>query len=280
LNALDFFGGEPFLRKDLTEITRIFCDNHDIKTLIIPTNGFLTDTVIRYTDEVRKFYDEELKIGVSIDGLFSLHDRIRRVPGGFNKAIKTYNALKKRDDVITNASGTITKDNYKQVYEMFKFFKGNFLFTIAHNNPTLDNIGTDFSLNKEQKEEIKEQIEKIIKDIERKRFCWEKILWDEIVFKDKKLNESYPCTAPYDNIFIDPYGDVYPCINFNESFGSVKNASIESLLAGKKSEEIRDKIKNCKCNVNCLVFYSLSKYIPFYFWNMREFAKWKLKQVT
>ena len=42
-------GGEPFLRNDLEEICRIFIRNNRVDTLLIPTNGILTDEILRVT---------------------------------------------------------------------------------------------------------------------------------------------------------------------------------------------------------------------------------------
>jgi len=88
-------GGEPFLRRDLPEIVKIFHINNHALNVGIPTNGSLTARVLR---SVKTMLDEnpdlDLHIDVSIDGLPELHDEIRGVPGLFNRAIETYQQLR------------------------------------------------------------------------------------------------------------------------------------------------------------------------------------------
>ena len=89
-------GGEPFLRKDLSEIVRIFHRNNHVLNVGIPTNGGLTSNII---ETVRSVLDTcpdlDFMVDVSVDGIGEDHDEIRRTPGLFKKAMTTFSELKK-----------------------------------------------------------------------------------------------------------------------------------------------------------------------------------------
>jgi len=78
-------GGEPVLRKDLEEI---FLRLHEIlpgATLQLSTNALLPERVLEVV-RASLAAGITLYVGVSIDGIGAEHDKIRGVPGNFEKA--------------------------------------------------------------------------------------------------------------------------------------------------------------------------------------------------
>jgi len=77
-----FSGGEPLVRKDLTELAK-----HAVSKgmrAVISTNGTLiTKDKARELKEVGLSY-----VGISLDGGQEVHDRFRKVPGSFKKAVQ------------------------------------------------------------------------------------------------------------------------------------------------------------------------------------------------
>ena len=89
-------GGEPFLRKDLPEIIITLHKHCRPKIINIPTNGILTQRIVYMVKQICKALPKsEIIINLSIDGVGEEHDRIRSVPGNYQKAINTYKALRK-----------------------------------------------------------------------------------------------------------------------------------------------------------------------------------------
>ncbi|TMB02606.1 MAG: radical SAM protein, partial [Deltaproteobacteria bacterium] len=81
-------GGEPFLRKDIGEIVKIFHKNTGVRNVGIPTNGSTTArTVSIVKDLCETCPDLDLHIDVSIDGVGALHDEIRVFPGLFKRTV-------------------------------------------------------------------------------------------------------------------------------------------------------------------------------------------------
>jgi 12,18-didecarboxysiroheme deacetylase len=77
-----FSGGEPLVRRDLAELARYAVDRG--MRAVISTNGTLiTREKARELKQVGLSY-----VGISLDGAEEVHDRFRKVPGSFKKAVQ------------------------------------------------------------------------------------------------------------------------------------------------------------------------------------------------
>jgi sulfatase maturation enzyme AslB (radical SAM superfamily) len=89
-------GGEPFLRDDLLEIVRALYDNCRPAIINIPTNGILHNRIPDRVKEIASYCKgSQIIINLSLDDIEERHDAIRGVPGNFEKALKSFNGLKK-----------------------------------------------------------------------------------------------------------------------------------------------------------------------------------------
>lgn len=131
-------GGEPFLRKDLAEIVRIFHLNNHAVNVGIPTNGSLTSRVVQTTrDILDKCPDVDLHIDVSIDAIGEEHDRVRGRPGLFGRAVETYRELRDLERHYRNLStcvevtvGSQNQDKLLETYDYLKELGVNTVFTL------------------------------------------------------------------------------------------------------------------------------------------------------
>jgi MoaA/NifB/PqqE/SkfB family radical SAM enzyme len=84
-------GGEPFLRKELAEIIRLFYNNCGTRFVNITTNGLQPERsekiLERILNENPHIY---LKLNLSLEAWGPRHDEIRGVPGNFAKMQETY----------------------------------------------------------------------------------------------------------------------------------------------------------------------------------------------
>lgn len=123
LRTLAITGGEPFLRSDLSRIIEHFYRDNQTHHVQVNTNGLLLermeDLVMR---DMGAKYRKFLTFQVSIDGLEDTHDKVRQMPGSFNKIMKNLKRLvelsKKmtyfRPVVLTN----VNKNNYHQIEDL------------------------------------------------------------------------------------------------------------------------------------------------------------------
>lgn len=89
-----FSGGEPFLREDLAAVAQAFHDASRAGFLTLPTNGLLPEAVEETTEAVlRRCPDSVVVVKLSLDGVGEDHDEIRGTPGGFEKALRSYERL-------------------------------------------------------------------------------------------------------------------------------------------------------------------------------------------
>ncbi|MCK4658763.1 MAG: radical SAM protein [Phycisphaerae bacterium] len=130
-------GGEPFLRKGLVEICRVFDRNNHVSNVTIPTNGLLVDRIAAVVEEILDTCSFDLMISLSLDGTRQCHDAIRGVKGGFDKLLQTYARLvrlqAKCSSFRIQATTTIMRDNVKDLPRLIDWVKGNMPGISAHN---------------------------------------------------------------------------------------------------------------------------------------------------
>jgi len=59
-----------------------------------------------------------------------------------------------------------------------------------------------------------------------------------------------PCAALRASAFINPYGNLYPCIEWNKKIGNIKKMSFKKIWYSKQAQKIRAQIKSKRCP-NC-----------------------------
>jgi MoaA/NifB/PqqE/SkfB family radical SAM enzyme len=121
-------GGEPTLRDDLTAIVSTFRQHNGIENVIVPTNGLLPDRVARMAEALAQI-DPGLHISIhlSLDGFADTHDRIRGVPGAFDRVIETATRVSELRDALPNLRLTVNTvilaDNLDEVVPLADFLK-------------------------------------------------------------------------------------------------------------------------------------------------------------
>src|SRR5215471_4331726 len=125
-------GGEPTLRRDLTEVIDLFVTQNGANRLIIPTNALIKSRVYDVVDHALGRHPEiDLYLNVALDGYGATHDRIRGVPGNWDKAldcIQFLYALKDRyaDRFRLNVNTVICAENYTEIEKLSEFMWENF----------------------------------------------------------------------------------------------------------------------------------------------------------
>ena len=110
-------GGEAYLRRDWVEIVRAVRAHGMDCTM---QTGALHLTAER----IRQAADAGVKaVGVSVDGLEELHDRLRGVKGSFAAAFKALGLLREQG-VTTSVNTQITSEVLPQLRELFGLFAG------------------------------------------------------------------------------------------------------------------------------------------------------------
>ena len=261
-------GGEPFVRKDISDICYAFYRNNNVKHITIPTNAFSTSKIIDSTEQIARNCKEALiNIGLSLDGLYEQRDEIMGVKDTFRRFEETYRELTKLKHKYSNlAVGTITTqtpDNEDSVEEIIEY---------ALNKPKIDNVSyslvrgilkdgveaeVDIDKYKEMGKLIFDSREKASKmnfPLARIFRARRKLIYDVITKTYEEKKWQLPCYAGRLRAVIDQQGLVYPCetLMFNgkeNAIGSLRKADYDfmKIWHSHKAKEIRNWIVNEKC---------------------------------
>jgi MoaA/NifB/PqqE/SkfB family radical SAM enzyme len=241
---LNITGGEPTLRKDLMEI----CDllNPKTKKLEISTNGLHVDKLVPI---VKKYPD--IKIRISLDGIGETNNAIRGEKGGYQKKIEAMDKLIEAGGCDLGFATTFQDENVDQILEIYRYTrKLNIeLATSALHNAFQfhKNNNTIYERVKVAKK-VEELITEMLKSFNVKNW-FRAYLNLGLIHKILGHDRLHACTQGTDNIFVDPWGDVYACNVRNDLLmGNIKNQEWDDIYTGTVAKEIRAKVAGCTQN--------------------------------
>lgn len=278
VSFLSLTGGEAFLREDIVKITKMFCSSTNLKRYDIPTSGYEPDMILDKVLEMLRINPGILfRVGVSLDGTQEVHDQIRGVDGGFARAIRTIELLKRVKKSHSNFDmgiiTTISRSNQHQVKRISELIsdiypEGEWQVNMVR-GATRDPQSADVSL------ESYKLADRLIEDrIEKGRFGghrsgimgpWlsaknsvrRKVILDNIFNNCSDIQCAAGTLGGV--VFID--GETYPCELYSESMGNIKdyNCDLSLLWNSNKAKQIRERIRKtgCWCTQECFLTVSL-----------------------
>jgi len=125
-------GGEPTLRNDVRQIIDLFVANNSVSRVIIPTNGLIKSRVAEIVDSALSRNPQlDLYLNIALDGYGETHDRIRGVPGNWQKTLDCIQSLyplkeKFGDRFRLNVNTVICAENYKEIERLSEYMWENF----------------------------------------------------------------------------------------------------------------------------------------------------------
>ncbi len=125
-------GGEPTLRRDLNDIIDLFVRNNGARRVIIPTNALIKAHVCETVEHALGTHPElDLYLNIALDGYGATHDRIRGVPGNWEKTLDCIRALyplkeKYRDRFRLNVNTVVCAENYEEIEKLSAYLWENF----------------------------------------------------------------------------------------------------------------------------------------------------------
>jgi MoaA/NifB/PqqE/SkfB family radical SAM enzyme len=262
-------GGEPFLRKDLSQICKIMYENSNPKFFTIPTNGLLPKLIIEKTKGILDYCEDvKLVLNVSVDEINSKHDEIRGVEGNFKKIVETIQGLKELKLEYKNLDlgihSVISKYNVKNLSSVYDIITNelgpdSYICSPAQNRSELLNENEDIApdiesyekwvdklqSNTKQNYMVKKGIPKLIQAVRLKYY-------DLAIKELKQKKQIIPCYAGYASCQITPYGDVWPCctLAYEANMGNLRenNYNLKKIWHSEKAGIIRTGIKKGLCN--------------------------------
>ena len=125
-------GGEPTLRRDLSDIIDLFVANNGVDRIILPTNGLIKSRIYDVVDRALGNNPKiDLYLNIALDGYGKTHDRIRGVPGNWEKALDCIESLyplksKYTDRFRLNVNTVVCAENYTEIEMLSEFMWANY----------------------------------------------------------------------------------------------------------------------------------------------------------
>ncbi|MFH0838903.1 MAG: radical SAM protein [Candidatus Omnitrophota bacterium] len=219
---IDLTGGEISLRRDLLDIVSIiFKYSRNLCILHFPTNGQLAGDIIKICKTIKKLSrGVALIVTVGLDGPQHIHNEIRGSSDVWRNAVETFIGLKRNGFRHVYFGYTLFEYNRSCFEKMFSEIKivypairhsdfhcnlisksahyfENYNLSIAYNMLTKNSV--DFCYMN-------------------KKFSFKGLLarryWSLATVYTKEKKMPLPCQALSATVFLDPYGDIYPCISY------------------------------------------------------------------
>ncbi len=268
LDEINLTGGEPFMRKDFRNIYQFFRERFSNSFITITTNGLQvkSDWIGNDKDVLRTI------LIFSLDGLQETNDFIRGVKGSYQRVIKAIAYYKARFPALRmGISFTLLPENYHELKKVFDLSRNlGIYFTMRfaslsdtyYDNSEIEVLWTDEMLN-----QIERDVKSIIKQIAHTRNLLNRMLnadlffFSQMVGYQRKKRRLFRCYSGTHSLFMDPYGNIFPCILSEESLGNVTKELFNNLWFSAKANQSRLYIANgrCHCWTECETIPSLQR---------------------
>lgn len=252
-------GGEAFLRKDIFEIGKY------AKDLGLNVNVASNGTLINEKN-IKKIIGTFDSVTISMDGINKeTHDEIRGVSGVYDKAMGALRLFKKYN-FPTAVNMVITKKNYNQIEKYIEFFKKENIPTQL--TPVHDYETSFLTVKKDLKEIDVKLFKKLWLQLSKKYEFLNNFFYKYVptFFESpKNLFDKYTCFAGTTMMFVNPYGEIFPCEFYRSKMGDLKEESLSEIWkrAINLRRQISSKKRPCICWTHCVVPLNskLTKYV-------------------
>jgi MoaA/NifB/PqqE/SkfB family radical SAM enzyme len=276
---LNISGGEPTTRNDLPDMVEMF-QRHlpRMRKIGINTTGLTPHRAIPMLTRIVEFCaknDILISIRVSLDGIGDVHNQVRDVKRGFEKASQTIEAMqalsKVHDNFQFGIASTIFATNMEDAENILAWARTKGL-DIVFNMLRF----TDAMLHNKQLEEkigFREREETFMRKFFLDRVQEESVLSGQafmyLHYADMIANgyqRTMPCPFQSQGLLLNPNGDLHYCEN-SEKLGNVLDDSAESLYFKAENlmhrQHLKDKVcptclSPCQVNVG-----AMKQFVPY-----------------
>jgi len=277
---LTFTGGEPFLRKDLADMVLSAYRHCRPSVVTIPTNGLLTQ---RIADQVERMAAgaprASIGINLSLDGVGQEHDEIRQVPGNWNKALETWQALKslqqRYKNLVLTTHTVVSRFNlgrFLEIYAGLGFLEpDSYITEVAEERVELDTLGwaitpaaedyapvADF-LSRQARQRPAQGLARVTQAFRAEYYQLAK----RVLYEQRQV---IPCYAGWASGHIAPNGDVWSCCIRAEAAGNLRehDYDLRPIWFGARMAALRKSIRagECACPMANASYANMLLHVP------------------
>jgi MoaA/NifB/PqqE/SkfB family radical SAM enzyme len=268
IENLNLSGGEPFLRKEFAQVCRQFIRRNGVRQIYVPSNGYFTDRTVKQVTETLEAKELDLfVIELSLDGMPEFHDNFRVARHAFEKAMQTYDALAKIQDLDPrlriHCISTATDVNMDEIRRLTTYLYDRCPQMDHHNlaiirgdrkNPTLKGPSL------QQYEDLYEYIRRLWAPREEGRYgaIVEPMLQWNKVETIKQARQVTPCRAGRLSAVVYANGDVGVC-EIHKPIGNLRQKSFPEIWNSPEANALRESIarKECYCTTEVFMWSSI-----------------------
>ena len=231
---LQITGGEPFMR-DIYEILKTIVENDkDLYVVTTTTNGFTTPIIVDAVKKILTLNIPRFVVSISMDGFEHDHEDVRGIKTSFQKCISTFNELKKLESNHLNVfiSYTSSPHNMGKIEDFIKKMKEKYNIDQKYIHMNLYHTSNHFFSNIDQ-QTPEEYNQRVLNEIKTYRKYKKGNDFKVAFFEDRysKFSEDFvktgksplPCKALNSSFFLDPYGNVFPCLIWSKKLGNLRD---------------------------------------------------------
>jgi MoaA/NifB/PqqE/SkfB family radical SAM enzyme len=251
-------GGEPTTRNDLVDIARVMLDRFPrLRKLGLNTTGLTPHRAIPMLTKIVELCHERgviFSTRVSIDGVEDMHNQVRQVKRGFEKANQTIRAmqdLQKRYAFNFGISTTIFSMNLDDADNILAWARKENLDIVFNmvrfTDPMLGN--SDLAATCSPVGEQEERMRQFFLDRVRTDSLFDGQNYIYMHYADMIANGYHrlaPCPFQTQGIMVNPDGGLFFCEN-SEVIGNVRETDPEELYFRADSQRHREYIRDEKC---------------------------------
>jgi MoaA/NifB/PqqE/SkfB family radical SAM enzyme len=268
IENLNLSGGEPFLRKEFSDICRQFIRHNGVRQIYVPTNGWFADRTIAAVTSVLQERELDLfVVELSLDGMAEFHDTFRVAKGSFRRAMQTYDELVKLQQsdprLRIHSISTATDVNVEEIRKLTTYLYDRCPQMDHHNLAIIRGDRKNPALLTppiEKYRELFEYIRRLWAPREQGRYggIVEPMLqWAKLKTLEKKT-QVVKCRAGILTTVIAANGDVSVC-ELHEPLGNLRKQSFWEIWNSDKAQALRDSIarKACHCTTEVFLWPSI-----------------------
>jgi sulfatase maturation enzyme AslB (radical SAM superfamily) len=259
IENLNISGGEPTTRNDLPEMVEMF-QRHlpRMRKIGINTTGLTPHRAIPMLTRIVKFCEQHdllVSVRVSLDGIGDVHDQVRHVKRGFDKATQTITAMQALAEESPNfqfgIAATIFATNIDDAQNILTWARSKKLDVVFNMLRFTDAMLNNKAL--EEKIGFHEREEEFMRKFFLGRVEEESILSGQaflyLHYADMIANgykRTMPCPFRTQGLLLNPYGDLHYCENSN-AIGNVLTTPAEALYYDAANLAHREHVKETIC---------------------------------
>lgn len=226
-------GGEPFMR-DLYAILKAIKENDDeLYVAHTTTNGFTANHIVDQVKKILTLKIPRFAVSISVDGFEEFHEEVRGMKESFAKCLATFNELKKLESKRFNVFISYTSSPYNmgKIEAFIQNMEKKYGIDPKYIHMNLYHTSDHYFKNADQKKTA-EYNQKVLNEIRAYRKYKRGNDWKVGFLENRyaKFVENFvetgksplPCKALNSSCFMDPYGNIFPCLVWAKPLGNIR----------------------------------------------------------